>query len=138
MSIDTIGITSGDEVEVIAREGLHVSKSSQSGTMRFHVRGHETFANTIMYWRAILEELQAGRFERLLLVDELKGTPLLEREWLELVVMMEGLGLDKVRIAHVKPNGLNEVEFCEIYARDSGIDARVFLHEHEAISWLHA
>jgi hypothetical protein len=49
---------------------------------------------------------------------------------------MAGSGLERVRIAHVKPTGLDHLEYCEIYANAAGIDARVFADEGEAERWL--
>src|SRR3546814_19439882 len=49
---------------------------------------------------------------------------------------MQGEGLEKLRIAHVKPLGLQKVEFCEIFARDAGIEATVFQNESLADIWL--
>ncbi len=138
MSVNVVEMNPVDAVEVISRDDLSVRKSFPPGMLRLQVKGVENYANTIAYWRVIIGELQGGALTRVLLVDELRGLPLFERDWLELVVMMEGVGLDKARIAHVKPNGRNEIEFCEIYARDAGIDARVFLREKDAIDWLRA
>ena len=53
--------------------------------------------------------------------------------------LVEGLmacGLEAVRIAHVKPLGLQSVEHCEIHAREVGLEARVFDNETNARLWL--
>jgi hypothetical protein len=50
--------------------------------------------------------------------------------------MMADTGLKRFRIAHVKPKGMHEIEFCELYARDAGYDARVFNSEDAAERWL--
>ena len=63
--------------------------------------------------------------------DGLRGNELSSREWKELVDAMEG-----VRIAHVKPYGLDHVEYGEIYAREAGLDARTFSDEGVAERWL--
>lgn len=122
---------------LIEIDGVKVGATKNSGLLRVEVDGRETLANTVAYWQAICVQIRAGDVRSLLLVDTLHGgTPLSEQDWLELVVRMEGTGLERVRIAHVKPLGLNQVEFCEIYARDAGIDARVFLHADDAMAWL--
>jgi len=41
-----------------------------------------------------------------------------------------------VRIAHVKPQGLQRVEYCELFAREAGLTARVFTEESVADLWL--
>ena len=45
-------------------------------------------------------------------------------------------GLQRLRIAHVKPAGLQAIEYCEIFAREAGIEAKVFEHEALAEIWL--
>jgi len=47
-----------------------------------------------------------------------------------------GKGLENVRIAHVKPHGLQQIEYCELHAREVGFVARVFTREIEAELWL--
>jgi hypothetical protein len=105
---------------------------------RLHVEvvGESTLENTLAYWRAIVEEIQSTPASSILLVDQLRGDPLAEGEWLNLVEQMKGHGLERVRIAHVKPQGLQQIEYCEIFARDVGFDARVFDDEHAADLWL--
>jgi hypothetical protein len=49
---------------------------------------------------------------------------------------MANHGLEQMRIAHVKPHGLHRIEYCEIFAREAGFDARVFDDEHAAELWL--
>jgi hypothetical protein len=111
--------------------------SSRRGTqLRVHVIGESTLENTIAYWRAIGAELEKESAEYLLLIDELVGEPLTESEWLSLVRNMANHGLERVRIAHVKPHGLQRIEYCEIFARDAGFAARVFDNEHAAELWL--
>lgn len=100
------------------------------------VIGDSTLENTVAYWRAILAEVQHEVPESLLLIDELVGESLTEAEWLNLVQRMKGLGLESVRIAHVKPHGLQQIEYCEIFARDAGFTAHVFDDEHAAELWL--
>lgn len=100
------------------------------------VRGAGGYANTVAYWQAIVEQVRERQPQALLLVDETTGPPLSADEWFALVQAMNGSGLDKVRIAHVKPLGLERTEYCEIYAQEAGIDARVFVSEDEAERWL--
>lgn len=100
-----------------------------------HVTGVNTLANTIAYWTTVLREIRA-RPRPVLLVDELRGPPLTPDDWHVLVGAMAGSELQHVRIAHVKPRGLDTVEFCELHAKDAGFDARVFVREDEASRWL--
>lgn len=112
-------------------------RSSRRGSqLRVHVIGESTLANTIAYWQAILAEVEKAPAAQLLLIDELLGEPLTESEWLSLVRNMSNHGLEQVRIAHVKPHGLHSIEYCEIFAREVGFDARVFDDEHAAEIWL--
>ena len=82
------------------------------------------------------EEVERVRPRALLLVDELRGEPLTSRQWHALVAEMRGSALEGVRIAHVKPFGLSEVEHCEIFAVELGFQARVFVDERAAELWL--
>jgi hypothetical protein len=107
-----------------------------SGGLRAYVAGESSLEATLGYWRAIAREARETGANSLLLVDELAGEPLGEADWLTLVASMQGEGLEKLRIAHVKPLGLQQVEFCEIFARDAGIEAKVFENESLADIWL--
>ena len=100
-----------------------------------HVTGANTLANTIAYWTRVLREVRCTP-RSVLLVDELQGPPLTPDDWHVLVGAMASSALRDVRIAHVKPRGLDSVEFCELHAKDAGFDARVFVHEDEASRWL--
>ncbi len=107
------------------------------GALWVQVAGEGSFANTMTYWQAILDEILRDRPPGgLLLVDELEGAPLAEDQWRELVAAMRGRGLEGLRIAHVKPRGLEKLEHCEMYAREAGLDARAFDHERAAEIWL--
>ncbi|HEY5780362.1 MAG TPA: hypothetical protein VIT66_00640 [Lysobacter sp.] len=121
------------EVEALP---LHVEISRHRLGLRVHVRGEETFENTVAYWRSIIDKLDGVPGRGLLLIDELHGTPLSERQWLDLIVSMDGSRLRRFRIAHVRPGGLRDVEYCELYARDANYDARVFVDEASAERWL--
>jgi hypothetical protein len=87
-------------------------------------------------WRAIAAQVRERRVGTVLLIDETRGHPLRADEWQALVGGMRNLGLEDVRIAHVKPFGLQGVEYCEIFAREAGFDARVFDNETTAELWL--
>jgi hypothetical protein len=115
---------------------LSVAFRRQAGWLRVHVTGESTLENTIAYWQAIAAELQRQPVASILLVEELHGVPLTASQWFELVATMRGSGLERVRIAHVRPEGLHSVEFCEIFARDAGFEARVFDNEPAAEIWL--
>lgn len=113
-----------------------ISFVRRQAQLHVEVVGESTLDNTLAYWRAIVEEVQRRPASSILLVDQLRGAPLGEGEWLSLVEQMKGHGLERVRIAHVKPQGLQQIEYCEIFARDAGFDARVFDDEHAADLWL--
>jgi hypothetical protein len=104
--------------------------------LRVHVTGTSSFASTIAYWLQIVAEVQARKPATLLLIDELQGRALTADEWHSLVEGTKQQGLETVRIAHVKPLGLQGVEHCEIYAKEIGLDARVFDNETNARLWL--
>lgn len=118
-----------------AQRDLHVECQPHPAGLRVHVTGANTLANTIAYWTRVLREVRAHP-RAVLLVDELRGPPLTADDWQVLVGAMAGSALLHVRIAHVKPRGLDTVEFCELHAKDAGFDARVFVHEDEASRWL--
>jgi hypothetical protein len=102
--------------------------------LRVHIRGEENFGNAVAYWNAIARYLRLTGARNLILFDELDGAALAESDWLELVSRMDGLGLEQVRIAHVKPRGANA--YCELFARGAGYDTRVFTREQDAERWL--
>jgi hypothetical protein len=104
--------------------------------LRARVAGTSSFASTISYWLQIVAEVRARKPGALLLIDELQGRALTAQEWQSLVEGTRGQGLETVRIAHVKPMGLQSVEHCEIYAKEIGLDARVFDSETNARLWL--
>ena len=104
--------------------------------LKARVRGLATFENTVAYWYAIVAELEKRPSAGLLLIDEMTGAALSEEHWRRLVEMMKGGPLEKLRIAHVKPLGLERIEFCEIFALEAGMHARVFTDEAEAVMWL--
>ena len=109
---------------------------SSGPLLRALVTGASSFASTIAYWLQIVAEVRARKPALLLLVDELQGRALTAEEWQSLVDGTRQQGLETVRIAHVKPLGLQSVEYCEIYAREVGLEARVFDNETSARLWL--
>ncbi|MBJ6982204.1 MULTISPECIES: hypothetical protein [unclassified Luteimonas] len=113
---------------VIARE--------PGATVRTHVRGPASLAATMAYWRAIVAEVAREPARHLMLVDELRGPALTAQDWQSLVAMLVGSGLEGMRIAHVKPNGLDQIEHCELSATQAGFQARVFSDERIAGLWL--
>ena len=112
-------------------------KLTRSGAgLRAEVRGQRTLETTIAYWEVILDHVKQRRPRWLLVLDTLRGNELKASEWKELVEAMAGRGLEGVRIAHVKPFGLDHIEYCEIYAREAGLEARAFADEGVAERWL--
>ena len=98
--------------------------------------GERTLANTIDYWQRIVEEVGRKRPKWLYVCDRLTGDELAIAQWRELVEQMKGRGLEGLRIAHVKPAGMDHLEYCEIFAREAGIDARAFSEAGVADRWL--
>jgi hypothetical protein len=113
-----------------------IAITPHGGGMRADVRGDSNVATTLAYWREIAAWAREHGADSVLLVDTMTGTPLGESDWLHVVTSLQGEGLEKLRIAHVKPLGLQQVEFCEIFARDAGIEAKVFEDEALADIWL--
>ena len=117
-------------------DSVSIEFIAEGGLLRATARGPGNYANTLHYWETIATELRRRKPAALLLVDETSGPPLSAEEWKALVEEMVGRGLERVRIAHVKPFGLQRIEYCELYAREAGLDARVFTNEREASLWL--
>jgi hypothetical protein len=115
---------------------LQVSFSRRASLLRVHVAGASSLDNTLAYWQSIVAEIGREPADAILLIDELAGKPLQQEEWLSLVQHMAGHGLERSRIAHVKPGGLQQIEYCEIFARDAGFRAHVFDDERAAELWL--
>ncbi len=105
------------------------------GELQVHVTGPNTRENTFGYWRAIVEALDAQPARFLLLIDEMEGPPLQASDWKALVAEF-GPHLGRLRVAHVKPHGLDTVEHCMLSAIDSGLEAQVFADVHAAGLWL--
>lgn len=105
-------------------------------TVRTHVRGPASLETTVAYWRAIIAEVDREPARYLMLIDELRGPALTADDWQSLVALLVGSGLEGVRIAHVKPNGLDHIEYCELSATQAGFEARVFSDESVAGLWL--
>jgi hypothetical protein len=118
------------------RSSFRLRFTRQGDVLRAEVAGESSLENTIAYWQAIVSEVRKERPHGLLLVDELHGTPLGEAQWRQLVEAMRGRGMEGVRIAHVKPQGLQELEYCELHAREAGFEAHVFDQEYAAELWL--
>ena len=110
--------------------------SLRDATLHAHVRGVGSVANTVAYWRQIAQAARERGAESLLLMDLMEGEPLSEGDWQQVVSALQDEDLQRLRIAHVKPLGLQQMEFCEIFARDVGIQARVFENETLAGIWL--
>lgn len=104
--------------------------------LRVWAEGTSSFAANVACWQQVIEQVRAVAPQSVLLVDELRGRELTAAEWESLVQGTRGQGLERVRIAHVKPQGLEQTEYCEIHAREVGLDARVFDDEAAAQLWL--
>ena len=116
--------------------GPEILFERRQGVLRVEVRGDSSLRNTVTYWRAIEHEIRREPVHAILLIDMLRGPPLTPEHWRGLVEAMAGHGLEAVRIAHVKPHGLEQVEYCELYAREAGFQSRVFDNEEQARLWL--
>jgi hypothetical protein len=118
------------------RADYRIAFRADGPLLRARVTGTGSLPSTIAYWLQIAAEVRARKPAALLLIDELQGPALSPDQWQSLVEGMKQQGLETVRIAHVKPLGLQTVEHCEIYAREIGLDARVFDNETNARLWL--
>ena len=114
---------------------MRITLRREAGELHAHVSGPNTRENTFGYWQAISEALQAQPVGLLLLVDELEGPSLEAEDWRALVVEF-GPRLGRLRVAHVKPRGLDTVEHCMLSAIGSGLEAQVFADVHTAGLWL--
>lgn len=112
------------------------ARRMRGGGLRVTVGGPRSLENTLAYWNAILAEVKAEPPQWLLVCDDLRGPELTADEWCALVAEMVGRGLEGVRIAHVKPSGLAQIEHCELCAREAGLDARAFTDLGMAERWL--
>lgn len=117
-------------------DSLMIHTSQHRAGLRVEVSGPGTYANTLAYWKAIAKAVHEHPPRGLLLIDRTSGEPLTPDEWKALVDAMIGSGLEGVRIAHVKPHGLQQIEYCELFAREAGFSARVFTEESVADLWL--
>lgn len=120
----------------MTRATFEIVFSAHPAGLKAWVRGAGSLENTLAYWQAIVARLTERPASALLLVDEMHGDPLPEQDWQQLVETIKGTCLDRLRIAHVKPLGLQSVEYCELFALEAGLRARVFSNEDEAINWL--
>jgi hypothetical protein len=126
-------------------EGMAAMTNDDAYSLAFHrsgnglratVSGPRNLDNTMSYWQGILAEVKRNRPQWLFVCDLLQGDELAIDEWRSLVEAMKGRGLEGLRIAHVKPNGMDHLEYCEIFAREAGIDARAFSDAGVAERWL--
>ena len=120
----------------MATDDLGLTFSREGDGLRATVSGPRTLANTVAYGEGILGEVKSQRPRWLFVCDRLQGHELSIAEWHDLVTKMKGRGLEGMRIAHVKPSGMDHLEYCEIFAREAGIDARAFSDPGTAERWL--
>jgi len=123
-------------VDSLQPDSLLIRTAQHPAGLRVEVNGPGSYANTLAYWRTIAKVVTEQRPRGVLLIDRTSGPPLTAEEWQTLVDAMAGSGLEQVRIAHVKPQGLQRVEYCELFAREAGLTARVFTEESVADLWL--
>lgn len=116
--------------------GYRLGFSDHEAGLRAHLTGHGALPEVRAYWLELAAEARNRSASALLLIDELAGESLTAEQWQAVVAGMQGQGLERLKIAHVKPSGIAQEEYCEIYSREAGLEARVFEHEHEASLWL--
>jgi hypothetical protein len=117
-------------------DGYALDLRRQGDGLRATVFGERNLDNTVAYWESIVAEVAAHRPKWLFVCDRLRGEELAIEEWRSLVDRMKNKGLQGIRIAHVKPSGMDHLEYCEIFAREAGIDARAFSDSGIADRWL--
>ena len=117
---------------------FQIDFSRHPAGLRVYVAGENTLENTLAYWHAIVEQVRRHHPRGVMLVDEMHGPPLRAEDWKHLVDAIPHAVMGPVHVAHVRPKGagLRALEYCEIFAREAGFDARVFTTEHEADVWL--
>jgi hypothetical protein len=131
----TAGSGPAEDAAMEAPLAIRFSRFGNDG-LRASVTGPRSLANTIAYWEAIAQRIADEPSARLMVMDQLDGPELTAAQWEQLVEKMIGHGLRSVRIAHVKPMGFGQDEYCEIYANIAGFTARAFTDEGEAMRWL--
>ena len=124
------------ETIAMTKAAFDIVFSAHPVGLKAHVQGEGSLGNTLAYWQEIASELAKRPVPALLLIDEMHGEALPEQSWQALVEAMKGTDLGKLRIAHVKPLGLQSVEYCELFAMEAGMQARVFSSEDQAVMWL--
>ena len=118
------------------QQGYGLTFTREGDGLRATVSGARTLANTFAYWEAIVETIREQRPRWFYLCDLLRGDELSASDWQALVERVKGKGLEGIRIAHVKPHGADHLEYCEIFAREAGLDARAFKDPGDAERWL--
>lgn len=116
-------------------QDFRIALRREAGELQVHVSGPNTRENTFGYWRAICDAVEQHRVERLLLVDELEGPSIDAADWRALVAEI-GPRLGRMRVAHIKPRGVDTVEHCVLSAIGSGLEAQVFADAHLGALWL--
>lgn len=120
----------------MANDDYGLTLARDGNGLRATVTGTRNLANTVAYWEAILDDVLRRRPDWLFVDDRLRGEEVSVGEWFALVERMKGRGLEGIRIAHVKAHGMNHLEYCEIFAREAGLDARAFYDAGAAERWL--
>lgn len=92
----------------------------------------------IAYWKEIAAECERRGTPKLLVIDRLLGEPVTAEELAQLIELMRGSFLERVRIAFHEStiSHLPLVERAELTARELGFTVRVFADEQEAELWL--
>ena len=80
-------------MNAVADAGFQVDIRPIPDGLHVHVQGLENYANALAYWHEIARAAQGDGVRQVLLVDELRGTPLTEAEWLQLVLSMADVDL---------------------------------------------
>lgn len=125
-----------DSTSHVGNHELTIGIRRLAHRLRVEVSGPNTVENTIRYWQAILTEVNAQPPRHIVLIDRMDGESLSSDEWKSLVHSLKGTGLESIRIAHVKPDGQEQLEYCELHALEAGFVARAFYDEGQAELWL--
>jgi hypothetical protein len=117
-----------------------LSYESRGGVLRFRVSSDiDAQAVRFAYWQEIISIANTRGVRRLLVFDRKKGKPAAPEELKELAALMQPYVQNIDCIAVVEPTSkfLVNLEYGEIYAREYGINVRVFSTQAEAERWLH-
>ena len=120
--------------------GYRLEFQHEAPRLRVHIIGGSDtrLAITGEYWLKIAAEARARGAGELLVVDAMQGEVMTDAELEGFFRLIEGHGLEHVRIAYVegRADQISRIEIAELMARERGYDFRAFNSETDAVVWL--